>query len=95
MSLVSKPLSFLEATPLPNSVVGIAFSGAVGIGIYQTSGEIIALGGPVGALLAVGLLSAHLPPCRMLSWVARLCRKLSADLCKGFEIIIRFIASTR
>lgn len=33
-------------------ITGIAFSGAVGIGIYQTSGEIIALGGPVGALLA-------------------------------------------
>ncbi|KAL8838573.1 MAG: hypothetical protein Q9205_001848 [Flavoplaca limonia] len=33
-------------------ITGIAFSGAVGIGILQTSGEIIALGGPVGALLA-------------------------------------------
>ncbi|KAL8830688.1 MAG: hypothetical protein Q9191_001293 [Dirinaria sp. TL-2023a] len=33
-------------------ITGIAFSAAVGIGIYQTSGEIIALGGPVGALLA-------------------------------------------
>ena len=33
-------------------MTGIAFSGAVGIGIYQTSGEIIALGGPVGALIA-------------------------------------------
>ncbi|KAL8681430.1 MAG: hypothetical protein Q9186_002435 [Xanthomendoza sp. 1 TL-2023] len=33
-------------------ITGIAFSGAVGIGIFQTSGEIIALGGPVGALLA-------------------------------------------
>lgn len=31
---------------------GIAFSGAVGIGIFNTSGEILALGGPVGALLA-------------------------------------------
>lgn len=31
---------------------GIAFSGAVGIGVFQTSGEILALGGPVGALLA-------------------------------------------
>lgn len=31
---------------------GIAFSGAVGIGLFQTSGQIIALGGPVGALLA-------------------------------------------
>ncbi|KAL8732602.1 MAG: hypothetical protein Q9166_002575 [cf. Caloplaca sp. 2 TL-2023] len=33
-------------------ITGIAFSGAVGIGIFKTSGEIIALGGPVGALLA-------------------------------------------
>ncbi|KAL8767350.1 MAG: hypothetical protein Q9209_006113 [Squamulea sp. 1 TL-2023] len=33
-------------------ITGIAFSGAVGIGVFQTSGEIIALGGPVGALLA-------------------------------------------
>ncbi len=32
--------------------IGIAFSGAVGIGLFQTSGQIIALGGPVGALLA-------------------------------------------
>lgn len=31
---------------------GIAFSGCVGIGLFQTSGQIIALGGPVGALLA-------------------------------------------
>jgi len=31
---------------------GIAFSGAVGIGIFSTSGEILSLGGPVGALLA-------------------------------------------
>ena len=35
-----------------NNWAGIAFSGAVGIGVYQTSGEIIALGGPVGAILA-------------------------------------------
>ncbi|KAL8868785.1 MAG: hypothetical protein Q9174_004756, partial [Haloplaca sp. 1 TL-2023] len=33
-------------------ITGIAFSGAVGIGIFQTSGEVISLGGPVGALLA-------------------------------------------
>lgn len=33
-------------------ITGIAFSGAVGIGLFSTSGEIIALGGPVGALLA-------------------------------------------
>ncbi len=33
-------------------ITGIAFSAAVGIGIFSTSGEIIALGGPVGALLA-------------------------------------------
>ncbi|KAL9599700.1 MAG: hypothetical protein Q9219_003688 [cf. Caloplaca sp. 3 TL-2023] len=33
-------------------ITGIAFSGAVGIGLFQTSGEIIALGGPVGAFLA-------------------------------------------
>lgn len=31
---------------------GIAFSGFVGIGIYQTSAEILAASGPVGALLA-------------------------------------------
>lgn len=33
-------------------ITGIAFSAAVGIGVFSTSGEIIALGGPVGALLA-------------------------------------------
>ncbi|MCJ1461909.1 hypothetical protein MMC07_000508 [Pseudocyphellaria aurata] len=33
-------------------ITGIAFSGAVGAGLFQSSGEIIALGGPVGALLA-------------------------------------------
>ncbi|KAL8639556.1 MAG: hypothetical protein Q9228_003420 [Teloschistes exilis] len=33
-------------------ITGIAFSGAVGIGIFTIPGEIIALGGPVGALLA-------------------------------------------
>ncbi|CAD6592054.1 MAG: Cationic amino acid transporter 2 [Alectoria sarmentosa] len=33
-------------------VTGIAFSGAVGIGLFQTSGQIIALGGPVGAFIA-------------------------------------------
>ena len=33
-------------------ITGIAFSGAVGIGLFQTSGEVIAEGGPVGALLA-------------------------------------------
>lgn len=32
--------------------IGIAFSGTVGIGLIQTSGGIIAIGGPVGALLA-------------------------------------------
>lgn len=32
--------------------VGIAFSGAIGIGLFSTSGQIIALGGPIGALLA-------------------------------------------
>ena len=31
---------------------GIAFSGVVGIGLFETSGQIIALAGPVGALLA-------------------------------------------
>ena len=31
---------------------GIAFSGAVGIGLFQTSGQILALSGPVGTLLA-------------------------------------------
>lgn len=35
-----------------SSQLGIAFSGAVGIGLYQTSGQIIALAGPVGALIA-------------------------------------------
>ncbi|KAL8627764.1 hypothetical protein Q9189_006533 [Teloschistes chrysophthalmus] len=33
-------------------ITGIAFSGAVGIGIFTIPGEIMALGGPVGALLA-------------------------------------------
>lgn len=37
---------------MSDSGTGIAFSGAVGIGIYQTSSEIIALGGPVGAIIA-------------------------------------------
>lgn len=32
--------------------VGIAFSGAIGIGLFSTSGQIFALGGPIGALLA-------------------------------------------
>ena len=31
---------------------GIAFSAAVGIGLFETSGQMIALSGPVGALLA-------------------------------------------
>ena len=31
---------------------GIAFSGAVGVGLFHSSGQIIALGGPVGALLS-------------------------------------------
>ncbi len=35
-----------------SSSTGIAFSGAVGIGLFQTSGQIIALSGPVGALIA-------------------------------------------
>ena len=30
----------------------IAFSGAVGIGLFSTSGQVVALGGPVGAILA-------------------------------------------
>ena len=33
-------------------ITGIAFSGAVGIGLFQNSGQILAIGGPVGALLA-------------------------------------------
>lgn len=33
-------------------ITGIAFSGAVGIGLFHSSGEVIALSGPVGALLA-------------------------------------------
>ena len=31
---------------------GIAFSGAVGAGLFLSSGQIIAMGGPVGALIA-------------------------------------------
>ena len=31
---------------------GIGFSGAVGIGLFQTTGPVLALSGPVGALLA-------------------------------------------
>ncbi|KAL8796525.1 MAG: hypothetical protein Q9195_001199 [Heterodermia aff. obscurata] len=41
-----------EMTWRSDNGTGIAFSGAVGIGIYQTSSEIIALGGPVGAFIA-------------------------------------------
>ncbi|CAF9921060.1 MAG: Cationic amino acid transporter 2 [Heterodermia speciosa] len=33
-------------------ITGIAFSGAVGIGFFEISSEIIALGGPVGAIIA-------------------------------------------
>ena len=33
-------------------VLGIAFSAAVGVGLYQTSGEVIAIGGQGGALVA-------------------------------------------
>ncbi|KAM0799999.1 amino acid permease/ SLC12A domain-containing protein [Usnea florida] len=33
-------------------VTGIAFSGAVGIGLFVSSGQVIAMGGPVGALIA-------------------------------------------
>ena len=43
-------LNFTMTTGLRRT--GIAFSGAVGIGLFQTTGEIIALSGPVGALLA-------------------------------------------
>ena len=32
--------------------LGIAFSGAVGIGLFSTSGQVLTLGGPVGAFLA-------------------------------------------
>ena len=32
--------------------LGIAFSGAVGIGMFSTSGQVITLGGPIGAFLA-------------------------------------------
>ena len=46
------PLSWSLLTFYTDDTKGIAFSGAVGIGIYQTSGEIIALGGPVGAFLS-------------------------------------------
>ena len=35
-----------------NNWAGIAFSAAVGVGVVQTSNEIIALGGPVGAIIA-------------------------------------------
>ena len=38
--------------PARLSWTGIAFSAAVGIGLFQTSGQIIALSGPVGALIA-------------------------------------------
>ena len=38
-------------------LAGIAFSAVVGIGLFQTSGEIIAVGGSVGALLAFVLAS--------------------------------------
>ena len=43
-------LNFTMTTGLRRT--GIAFSGAVGIGLFQTTGEIIALSGPVGALVA-------------------------------------------
>ncbi|KAK0508794.1 hypothetical protein JMJ35_009070 [Cladonia borealis] len=33
-------------------ITGIAFSCAVGIGLFETSGQILAMGGPVGAILA-------------------------------------------
>ena len=33
-------------------ITGIAFSAAVGVGLFQTSGEVIAMGGPLGAFLA-------------------------------------------
>ena len=42
----------LHKRPARLSWTGIAFSAAVGIGLFQTSGQIIALSGPVGALLA-------------------------------------------
>lgn len=38
-------------------ITGIAFSAAVGIGLVESSGEILALGGPVGALIAFILAS--------------------------------------
>lgn len=44
------PQRSINLASLPET--GIAFSGAVGIGLFQTSGQVIALGGPVGALLA-------------------------------------------
>ncbi|KAL8738319.1 MAG: hypothetical protein Q9181_000862 [Wetmoreana brouardii] len=47
-ALIDQKPGFLPA----ELATSIAFSGAVGIGIFQTSSEIIALGGPVGALLA-------------------------------------------
>lgn len=49
--ITGEPLHLLPPTSFDN-YVGIAFSGCVGIGLFSTSGQIIALGGPVGALLA-------------------------------------------
>ena len=50
-------MSSFQISSIPSGIsclhkVGIAFSGAVGIGLFQTSGQIIAMGGPVGALIA-------------------------------------------
>ena len=45
------PLAF-EVTSMSDRWTGIAFSGAVGIGFFEISSEIIALGGPVGAIIA-------------------------------------------
>ena len=50
MSLVSATRTVSKTAHLRPK--GIAFSGAVGTGLFQTSGQIIAMGGPVGALIA-------------------------------------------
>lgn len=49
--ITGESLLYLPAISIVEHV-GIAFSACVGIGLFSTSGQIIALGGPVGALLA-------------------------------------------
>ena len=47
----------LPASKLTVGESGIAFSAAVGIGLFDSSGEVLAMGGPVGALIAFFLAS--------------------------------------